>query len=147
MGGLFGIFDDDTETKKENRDDDGKLLLREEKLDVAKDRVQTGEVTLGKEIIEEQQVVNVPVGHEEVVIERRALNHEPSDEPVSAEETIRIPVSEEQVKVDKHTELTGEVSAYKREVEETREIEETLKREEARIDKKGDPNIINSRLH
>ena len=122
--------------------DDGKLHLRKEELDIAKNRVHIGEVEISKEIVEEQKVVDVPVAHEEVVIERRAINNEPSDSPIGMEETIRIPVSEERVEVGKHTVVTGEVSAIKRETEETRQVKETLKREEARLRKDGDPNIV-----
>lgn len=42
--------------------EDGKLFLQKEELDIAKDRVQTGEVNLRKEIIEEQQTVDIPEG-------------------------------------------------------------------------------------
>ncbi|MDP4142948.1 MAG: YsnF/AvaK domain-containing protein [Bacillota bacterium] len=149
MGDFFGIFGDDDKKKDIEKTvdtadtvEDGKLRLKEEELDVAKNRVQTGDVTLRKEIVEEQKTIDVPVTHEEVIIERRAINKEPSDSPITNEETIRIPVSEEQVDIGKHTVVTGEVIARKREVEENRHIEETVKKEEARIDKNGDPNII-----
>jgi uncharacterized protein (TIGR02271 family) len=154
----MGIFD-----KKHDRDEviedvdhveatdlaeEGKLLLREEELDVAKDRVQVGEVTLRKEIVEEHKSMDVPVTHEEVVIERKALNNEVSDSPIGDdEEVIHIPVSKETVEVGKHTIIKGEVSAFKREVEENQVVEETVKREEARIDTDGDPNIVENNLH
>lgn len=136
---LFGGSDDDA-GKLENVENE-KLLLREEELDIAKDKVSTGEVKLHKEIVEEHKAVDVPVTHEEVIIERRALS-ESSDIPIGDEETIHIPVSEEQVEVGKHTLVTGEISAHKREVEETHHVDELLKREEARVDVEGDPNIV-----
>lgn len=136
---LFGGSDDET-ANLENAENE-KLLLREEELDIAKDRMKTGEVKLRKEIIEEHKAVDVPVTHEEVVIERRAFS-EPSDSPIGDEEIIHIPVSEEQVEVGKHTMVTGEISAHKREVEETHHVDEILKREEARVDVEGDPNIV-----
>lgn len=141
----MGFFDDDRHNDIETVKD-GKLLLRKEELDIAKDRVQTGEVNLRKEIIKERQTIDVPVTHEEVVIERRALNNEVSDTPIGEEETIHIPVSEEQVEVGKHTVLTGEVLASKRAVEDTRHIDETIKREEARLEVEGDPNIVDDDL-
>lgn len=137
MGDLFGMFNNDNKNREVKDDivNNGKILLREEELDIAKNKIQTGEVNIQKEIIEEHKAVDVPVTHEEVIIERRAIN-EPSDEPVGLEETIHIPVSEEKVEVGKHTIITGEISAHKR------EVEETLKREEARVDSSGDPNIV-----
>lgn len=146
MSDLFGIFDnDENEERTDNADanDDKKMLLHQEELDITKDRVDTGEVILSKEIVEEQKVVDVPVTREEVVIERRAVDHEASDSPISEEEVIHIPVSEERVSVGKHTVVTGEVSAHKHEVEESRHIEETLRREEARVNSTGDANIVN----
>ncbi|MBL4931664.1 YsnF/AvaK domain-containing protein [Clostridium paridis] len=140
-------FLDDLFGTKENIDEekrDGKLELRQEELDVTKNKVKTGEVTLSKEVIEEEKHVDVPVMHEEVVIERKALNHEPSDAPISSGETIHIPVSEEKVDVGKHTVVTGEVSAHKREIEDTKTINETLKKEEARIDKDGNANLASA---
>ncbi|OPJ64454.1 YsnF/AvaK domain-containing protein [Clostridium oryzae] len=139
FGGIFG----DDDTKKETSDD-AKLRLHKEELDIGKSKVQKGEVELGKEIIEERKEVDVPVTREEVVIERKSLNNEVSDSPITDEETIRIPVSEEKVDVDKHTVVTGEVSAHKRSIEENRHIDETLKREEARINKTGDADIVDN---
>ena len=81
---------------------------------------------------------------EEVVIERRTLNNEQSDSPITDEETIRIPVSEERVDVDKRTVVTGEISAHKRDIEDTKHIDETLKREEARVNKIGNPDVVDS---
>ncbi|MHB1394000.1 MAG: YsnF/AvaK domain-containing protein [Clostridia bacterium] len=142
MKNFFGLFRDDDNTNEKETAEDATLQLRQEELDVNKNRVQAGEVTLSKEVVEEQKVVDVPVTHEEVVIERRTINNEHSDTPISSGETIRIPVSKEQVDVNKHTVVTGEVLAHKHEVEETRHIEETLKKEEARINTEGDANVV-----
>lgn len=141
--GIFNNKDDQPATKNETElEQGGNLLLRQEELDVSKDRVQTGEVNLSKVVVEEQKTVDVPVTHEEVVIERKAINNQVSDEPIGTDETIHIPVSAEEVEVGKHTVITGEISAYKREVEENKQVAETLKREEARVDTSGDPNIV-----
>ena len=148
MANLFGLFDNNAEDEeiKENNEivEDGKLSLRQETLDVSKNRVQTGEVNLRKEVVEEQKTMSVPVTHEEVVIERRAINNEHSDIPIGAEASISIPVSAEQIVVNKDTVVTGEISAQKREIEQNHQVDETLKREEARVDVEGDPNVVTS---
>lgn len=141
MGKFFGFLDNENEAKKNEKGEGGKLLLREEELDISKDRIETGAVNLRKEIVEEKKVVDVPLAHEEVIIERRAIN-EPSDSPIGDEETIHIPVSEERVEVGRHTMVTGEISAHKHEVEEMHHVDEILRREEARVDASGDPNIV-----
>lgn len=46
------------------------------------------------------------------------------------------------MRVDKHTVITGEISAHKHEVEETEEIDEVLKREEGRVDVIGNPDVV-----
>lgn len=155
FGGLFGTGDakqnegmENVETAEDVVDDvddvedAAAMRLREEEIDVSTHRVQTGEVTLHKEIEEETQTVNVPVTHEEVVVERRAVSATPSDEPVGEEETVRIPVSEERVDVDKRTIVTGEVALHKRAVQETEQVTETVKKERARVDVDGDPKVI-----
>lgn len=124
--------------------DSATIQLRQEELDINKNRVPTGEVILSKEVIEEQKNVEVPVVHEEVVIERRTLNNEDSSSPITSGETIRIPVTEEQVQVGKHTVVTEEISAYKREVEQTQQINETVRKEEAKIDKTGHPTLVDN---
>lgn len=72
IGGLFDIFANE-EDKKETIEngqtvENAKLILGEEELNIAKNKVQTGEVILGKEIIGEQKTVNVPVTHEEALL-------------------------------------------------------------------------------
>ncbi|MFC0905264.1 YsnF/AvaK domain-containing protein [Clostridium sp. MT-14] len=145
MKGLFdnvlGNGSDDDDNKKKSKDGE-RLTLHEEELDINKSKVPKGEVELSKEIVEEPKTVDVPVTHEEVVIERRPVDNKSSDTPISDEKTIRIPVSEEQVNVGKHTVVTGEVSAHKREVKETRKVDEKLKREKARVNANGDAKIV-----
>jgi len=104
------------------------------------------EVNLHKEVIEEQKTVDIPVTREEVVIERRAINNKPSDEPIGDDESIHIPVMEEKIDIDKHTVITGAVPAFKRAVEDTEQVSSTLKKEEARVDTDGDPNIVSGEI-
>lgn len=142
MNILDGFFGNEHETKKVTNEKDANIRLRKEELDIAKSKVQKGDVEIGKEIIEEQKSVDVPVTREEVVIERKTLNNEASDSPITNEQTIHIPVSEEKVNVGKHTVVTGEISAHKRAIENTEHIDETLKREEALINKIGSPDVV-----
>ncbi|NGZ77017.1 YsnF/AvaK domain-containing protein [Saccharibacillus alkalitolerans] len=113
------------------------MQLRAEQLEIDKHRVRTGEVDVRKEIVREEKTITVPVTHEEVVIERRAVNDMQSDESAGRDETIRIPVSEERIEVNKHNVVTEEVEVGKRSVEGTRHIEDTVKREEARVERTG----------
>jgi len=81
-----GIFENKDETKKETTDNDANLRLRKEELDIAKSRVQKGEVEFGKEIIEEQ--INQPVIVEEAHIQAHPLEapqQAPSEEIIEAD--------------------------------------------------------------
>ncbi len=118
-----------------------KIELKEERLQATKEQVQTGEVSLRKEVVSEQQTMDGPVTHEEVYIERRAGSGQPSDTPIGEGETYRIPVSAEQVNVSKQTVVTGEVAVGKRQVQETQQVSDTVRREEARIEREGHVNV------
>jgi len=119
-------------------DSNGILQLHKEELDITKNNVNAGEVVLSKDIVEEQKTVNVPVMHEEVVIKRTKLNNnEKSDNSVISEESIHIPVTQEQIEVNKYTVATEEISASTRQVQETQQVQETLKHEEAHVDTVG----------
>jgi uncharacterized protein (TIGR02271 family) len=122
-----------------------RLQLRAEQLDVTKNRVQAGEVGLRKEVVTEQQTIDVPVTHEEVYIERRPVSGGQVDTtPIGQDEVIRVPVSEEQVNVTKNTVVTGEVAIGKREVTETQQVRDTVRREEAHIEHTGDARVIDN---
>ena len=122
-------------------DEARRLKLREEQLQVYKQPVQTGEVGLHKEVVSEQQSITVPVTHEEVYIERRAGSGQVADTPIGEGESIRVPVSAEQVQTRKQTVETGEVAIGKRAVQETQQVSDTVRHEEARIDRSGDANV------
>ncbi|MDV2686100.1 YsnF/AvaK domain-containing protein [Alkalihalophilus lindianensis] len=152
--GFFDLFAEEEpnkekqkEVRKEGQDtefaNEAHLDLRQEELDIHKQRVETGDVELHKEIVEEEKEVNVPVAHDQVIIERKAVDREPSEEPISTEETVHIPVTAEKVDVEKHTVVTGEVTAHKRSVEETQQVHDVLHKEVADVEGHGDAEIIN----
>ena len=117
-----------------------KVRLREERLNVEKQRVQSGEVGLHKDVVSEQKTINVPVTHEEVYIERRPVADGEIDDatPIGQDESIRVPVSAEQVNVSKNTVVTGEVAVGKRTVQDTQRVSDTVKREKLNVDQQGD---------
>jgi uncharacterized protein (TIGR02271 family) len=128
-----------------NTDQERSLRLREEQLQANKERVQAGEVTLHKDVVEEQKTLNVPVTHEEVYVERRDANVGQVDNaPIGQDEMISVPVSEEQVNVTKQAVVTGEVSVGKRAVTENQQVSDTVQREEARVVRQGDVNVQGS---
>jgi uncharacterized protein (TIGR02271 family) len=132
----FSMADRDMGTTDE---DEQALRLREERLQAEKQQVQKGEVRLGKEVVEEQQGIDVPVRHEEVTVERRTFDQpQPTDAPPGQDTDIRVPISEEQVNVTKQPVETGEVRLKKRTREEQKHFTETTRREEERLEPSGD---------
>ncbi|MDF2786973.1 MAG: hypothetical protein K0S80_71 [Neobacillus sp.] len=131
--GLEDTFDTDKQQS---------LELREEQLDVNKQRVQTGEVEVKKDVVEEQKTVNVPVTHDEVYIERRSVDNTEADAdptiPIGDEETIRVPIVEEKVEVTKKPVVAEELVIGKKQVTETQQVTENIKREEAKVTQEGD---------
>src|SRR5260370_10812698 len=102
-------------------EEEQKLQLKEEQLLVTKEQVQAGEVDLHKEIVTEQQTITVPVSHEEIVIERHAVSgNVPVENASFAEqgETIRVPLSEDQVTLSNQPVAREQVNLANRIVQE-----------------------------
>ncbi|AIY06502.1 hypothetical protein Plano_2537 [Planococcus sp. PAMC 21323] len=162
----FGLESNRTEehstdtSRFENNDknlptEEEKMQLHEERLSVDKERVQTGEVNVGKHVVEENQTIEVPVEREEVYIERRPVNEETVGNSFDKESTltgdayqegqdIHIPVSEEHVEVTKKDVISEEIVVGKRKVQDTETFNETVRHEEADID--DDSNGMNNKL-
>ena len=116
----------------QNTDDKIKIKLREEQLDITKDRVKTSDVYVRKEIITDEKTITIPVKREELVVEKKAIGNNQDSE------TVRIPLSEEHIKVIKHPKILKNVTLSKKEYAETEAVEEILKKERLTIDSKGD---------
>jgi uncharacterized protein (TIGR02271 family) len=132
------------------------IRLREEELRVHKQQVVTGEVVIRKEVITEEKTITVPVTREELVIERRPGSGELPAQPVNEGETfeealkdggtLRIVLREEQVRVEKYPVVKEEIFISKRQIQKTRHISDTVKREEAHLERVGNVNIHGSEV-
>jgi len=122
------------------------VQLREEQLQARKTPVQTGSVHLGKDVVEEQRTMDVPVSREEVYIERHPVDRRPADQPIGESETesIRVPITEERVQVEKQPVVYEEVGVGKRQTTDHQQVSETIRREEARIETEGDVDVRGS---
>ncbi len=111
------------------------IQLREERLKVEKQSVQSGEASVRKEVHTEHKSVTVPVEHDELVIERRAVNKTVAGGLThDAAETIKVPLSAEKVVVSKDTVVKEEVSVGKKKVAGQETVTADLKREELVVD-------------
>lgn len=142
--------------------------IREERLQINKQVVQTGEVIIRKRVITENKTFTIPVTREEVTIERLPANGSPvaatdrthnetfpgnrtdadatnsnmidGGEMLNNGGTIRILVREEQVMLNKQTVVVEEIVVHKQQIQETRQISDTVKHEEVHVEHTG--NII-----
>lgn len=122
------------------------LRLYEERLIASKNRAKTGEVAVGKHVETETSKVSVPLEKERVVIERTApagagAAVEPDSDAFRDGEVARVEVYEETPDIRKEAFVREEVSVRKEVDRETKEAEESLRREELDIDTEGRPVV------
>ena len=118
------------------RTEDGRVIrLQEEQLAAHKQAVESGAVTVRKEVHTERQHFAVPVEREEVVIERRPVTRRAAG-AITAEE-IRIPVKEERVNVTKEAVVKEEVAVGKRKVHDTETVSGDVRKEKLVVEEKG----------
>jgi uncharacterized protein (TIGR02271 family) len=109
-----------------------------ERLDVSKTETE-GEAKIVKEPVTETKTVEVPVTHEELVIEKHDVTGDSrqqqtsSDGPVTSEEEIKIPLKKEHVKVTKEPHIKEEVSVKKKPVTETRQVTDEVRSEKVKV--------------
>jgi uncharacterized protein (TIGR02271 family) len=115
-----------------------RIQLRGEMLRTYKERVNRGEVRLHKDVITENQTVQVPVTREELVIERTAGSGQPVGGGIGRDQEVRVLLSEERVRVEKQPVVNEEVRVGKRQVQTSQQVSEKVKHEELRVDKEGE---------
>jgi uncharacterized protein (TIGR02271 family) len=114
------------------------VQLKKEEVHPRKESHEAGEVRVRKDVVTEHKTFDVPVTKEEVVIERRPVSRKAgSGDLVSAQEEVRIPLREEEVRVEKDTVVKEEVSIGKRPVTETKHVAADAKREELHVERQG----------
>jgi uncharacterized protein (TIGR02271 family) len=110
-----------------------RMTLHEEELEARTTPRQTGEVELRKEIVEDQQTIQVPVQREEVHVRRVPADRTAAVDDASFSgqgETLRVPVMEEEVEVTKRPRVREEVEVEKVTRQDTQHVTDTVRREE-----------------
>jgi uncharacterized protein (TIGR02271 family) len=109
--------------------------VTEEQLNVQKHVEQSGEVSIDKTVEHERQHIDVPVTHEEVRVERvpgSGVESAPAD--AFQDKTIKVPITEERVSVEKTPVVREEVRVTKTAVTENENIDETTRKERVKVD-------------
>jgi uncharacterized protein (TIGR02271 family) len=117
------------------------MQVREEKLHAHKQPVEAGEVRLRKDVVTEHRTMDVPVQREEVVIERRPSGQPAAGADIRPGEEVRIPVKEEQVRVEKQPVVKEEVHAGKRKVQDTEQVSGTVRKEQVHVEREGKVDV------
>lgn len=117
-----------------DENDTVRVPIVEEELTATRRPVDRGTVRIEKDVVEEERAIDVPVTEEEVhVTPRRADSDTVPDDYVMHDDTIEVPVRGEEVDVEKHPRVTGELEVTKRPVKKTRHVRDTVRREEAHL--------------
>ena len=127
---------------KQEESESTRVPLVEEKLNVSKREVTYKEATLIKEPVTETKTVEVPVTHEELIVERRPPTEATTSQhelkpPVTTREEIKIPLKKEEFEVKKVPYVKEEAVIKKKRVEERKTITEDVKSEKLVDDSAG----------
>lgn len=137
-----GMDKDLDKNRHRDIDKDDTIQLKEERLEVDKHNVKTGEVDVHKRTVTENRTVDIPVEHEEVVIERRDVKDgEAVVDGMNDSKEIHIPISEEQVEITKKPVVTEEVSVRKEKKHDTKHVSEEVEREELDVETEGNVHV------
>lgn len=117
----------------------------EEELAVGKREHVAGAVEVDKDVETRHVRENVPTRHEEVIVERRPATAGMSADARINEDEIRVPVSEEELVVDKRTVPKEEIVLKKQDVVENETVEADLRRERVDIHREGDVDVRETR--
>ena len=126
-------------TQRRDSDREVAVPVAREELDVVKREREAGQVRVTKEVVTEEQEVNVPVRKERVRVERRNVGESrPAMNASFKDETIVVPLREEELDVRKRVVSEGEVVIHKDAVEEERRVAETVRREQVDVRTEGE---------
>jgi uncharacterized protein (TIGR02271 family) len=133
---LYGLNDQDHQT----------FRLYEERLIANKNRIKTGEVTVGKHIETDTASVTVPIQKERVVIERVVPTEvgkvvDSNELQFQEGEVARIEVYEETPEIRKEAFVREEVRIKKVVERDTVEAQDTIRREELDVDTEGNLQV------
>jgi uncharacterized protein (TIGR02271 family) len=124
------------ETLTGQAEDEIRVPVAEERLNVGKREADLGEVEIRKTVTEEQQSVPVTLRRDEVTVQERDIADRPlrAGEDAFSEGTIRVPVRGEEAVVAKETVVTGEVVIDKETTTEQRQVSDTVRKQSVDVD-------------
>ena len=115
------------------REDELRVQRTEEELRAGTREREAGEVGVRKTVRTDRERMEVPTRREEVTVDRVPVEGETSEGEIGEDED-SVPVTEEEVVVEKRPVAKEEVRIRKDVVEDTEVVEEDVRREEVEID-------------
>jgi uncharacterized protein (TIGR02271 family) len=106
---------------------------REEELRAGTRQREAGALNVRKRVVTERQQMEVPTRREEVTVDRVPIDSETSGAEIGEDE-VSVPVTEEEVVVEKRAVAKEEVRIRKDVVEDTEVVEEDVRKEEVDVD-------------
>jgi uncharacterized protein (TIGR02271 family) len=113
--------------------DELRVQRTEEELRTGTREREAGAINVRKRVRTDREQIEVPTRHEEVTVERVPVEGEATEAEIGEDE-VRIPLTEEEVVVEKRAVAKEEVRIRKDVVEDTEVVEEDVRREEIDVD-------------
>lgn len=125
-------------------DNDEKVTLHEERVNVGTEKVDAGRLRLRKHVVTDTETVEVPVEREEVFVERTPASGR--DGGRIGEEEVDVQLTKERPVINKETVATEDVHVGTRAVHDTERVTTDVSREEVDVDN-VDGRGLNDRNH
>ena len=135
--GAYGDFYGETATATDvgstTDEDELRVKRSEEELTAGTREREAGQLKVRKRVRTDREHIEVPTRHEEVSVERVPASGEATEAEIGEDEVV-VPVTEEEVVVDKRPVVKEEVRVRKDVVEGTETVEEDVRREEIEVE-------------
>jgi uncharacterized protein (TIGR02271 family) len=117
-------------------DEEIRIPVMEEELTATVRQQEAGAVRIEKDVVTEEQTLEVPVTEERIRVERRVVDRAATAADAGAFEdtVIDVPLRSETVDVQKQARVTGEVVVSKEATQRTEQVSGTVRREEVFVD-------------
>lgn len=126
----------DTDTSREVTETDTlRVPVHEETLTATTREQEIGQVEIAKEVVSEEQTLQVPIREERVRVERHAVDRaaDATEAGAFAEQVIAVPLRGERVETHKEVRVSEELAIDKEAVERTEAVSDTVRREEVEV--------------
>ena len=125
-----------TKKRPQQEEEETTVPLIEERLNVSK-KTSATQYTITKEPVTEKKTIEIPVTHEEIIVEKRPPKDSSSSSsvqgPVKSKTEIKIPLMREEAEVTKEPFVKEEVAVKKKPVTETRTVSDTVTKERIKM--------------